>query len=197
MKQLPPLRLTLRQQRHLLQTLLLLILALPLSLGLWWWWGKHQSWQNSLERQEAIYARLPGMQAQQDDIAQTLQQASRHSALYLYPAQGEPEANANDALQQLRSALDRVGVQVSSSQVKVLPQDEALSYQRLELLLNLEGKWSDIQLALAALRDIRPLLWIDKVQINLKTRLQSANNQVEQSLGVELVISLYKAREQS
>ena len=197
MKQLPPLRLTLRQQRHLLQTLLLLILALPLSLGLWWWWGKHQSWQNSLERQEAIYARLLGMQAQQDDIAQTLQQASRHSALYLYPAQGEPEAIANDALQQLRSALDRVGVQVSSSQVKVLPQDEALSYQRLELLLNLEGKWSDIQLALAALRDIRPLLWIDKVQINLKTRLQSANNQVEQSLGVELVISLYKAREQS
>ena len=197
MKQLPPLRLTLRQQQHLLQTLLLLILALPLSLGLWWWWGKHQSWQNSLERQEAIYARLLGMQAQQDDIAQTLQQASRHSALSLYPAQGEPEANANDALQQLRSALDRVGVQVSSSQVKVLPQDEALSYQRLELLLNLEGKWSDIQLALAALRDIRPLLWIDKVQINLKTRLQSANNQVEQSLGVELVISLYKAREQS
>ena len=197
MKQLPPLRLTLRQQRHLLQTLLLLILALPLSLGLWWWWGKHQSWQNSLERQEAIYARLLGMQAQQDDIAQTLQQASRHSALYLYPAQDEPKANANDALQQLRSTLDRVGVQVSSSQVKVLPQDEALSYQRLELLLNLEGKWSDIQLALAALRDIRPLLWIDKVQINLKTRLQSANNQVEQSLGVELVISLYKAREQS
>ena len=72
-----------------------------------------------------------------------------------------------------------------------------MSYQRLELLLNLEGKWSDIQLALAALRDIRPLLWIDKVQINLKTRLQSANNQVEQSLGVELVISIYKAREQS
>ena len=197
MKQLPPLRLTLRQQQHLLQTLLLLILALPLSLGLWWWWGKHQSWQNSLERQEAIYARLLGMQAQQDDIAQTLQQASRHSALYLYPAQDEQKANANDALQQLRSALDRVGVQVSSSQVKVLPQDEAFNYQRLELLLNLEGKWSDIQLALAALRDIRPLLWIDKVQINLKTRLQSANNQVEQSLGVELVISIYKAREQS
>lgn len=198
MKNLPPLTLTIRQQQHLLQALLLLLLMLPPALGLWWWWGKHQSWQHDLERQEAVYARLAGIQAQQEEIAQTLNQAHQRAGLYLYPAQGEPETTANDALQQLRRAFDQVGVKVTSSQVKVYPPDEeqAHHYQRLELRISLDGKWSDIQLALAALRDIRPLLWVDKAQVTLKTRLQNANTQVEQDLGVELTISLFKATAQ-
>lgn len=198
MKNLPPLTLTIRQQQHLLQALLLLLLMLPPALGLWWWWGKHQSWQHDLERQEAVYARLAGIQAQQDEIAQTLSQVNQRAGLYLYPAQGEPETTANDALQQLRRAFDQVGVKVTSSQVKVYPPDEeqAHHYQRLELRISLDGKWSDIQLALAALRDIRPLLWVDKAQVTLKTRLQNANTQVEQDLGVELTISLFKATAQ-
>ena len=198
MKNLPPLTLTIRQQQHLLQALLLLLLMLPPALGLWWWWGKHQSWQHDLERQEAVYARLAGIQAQQEEIAQTLNQANQRAGLYLYPAQGEPETTANDALQQLRRAFDQVGVKVTSSQVKVYPPDEeqAHHYQRLELRISLDGKWSDIQLALAALRDIRPLLWVDKAQVTLKTRLQNANTQVEQDLGVELTISLFKATAQ-
>ena len=198
MKNLPPLNLTIRQQQHLLQALLLLLLMLPPALGLWWWWGKHQSWHNNLERQEAVYARLAGIQAQQEEIAQTLSQVNQRAGLYLYPAQGEPETTANDALQQLRRAFDQVGVKVTSSQVKVYPPDEeqAHHYQRLELRISLDGKWSDIQLALAALRDIRPLLWVDKAQVTLKTRLQNANTQVEQDLGVELTISLFKATAQ-
>lgn len=195
MKNLPTFTLTTRQQQHLLQALLLVLLLLPFALGLWWWWGKYQFWHNNLERQEAVYARLAGIQAQQEEIAQTLNQVNQRAGLYLYPAQGEPETTANDALQQLRRAFDQVGVKVTSSQVKVYPPDEAqpLGYQRLELLIMLDGKWSDIQLALAALRDIRPLLWVDKAQVTLKTRLQSANPEVEQDLGAELTISLFKA----
>ncbi len=185
----------LRQQQHLLQALLLLVLAIPCIALATWLWGKHQSWQNNLQRQEAMYARLTGIQAQQTDIALALQQAQQQASLYLFPAEGEPEATATAALQQLRQAIDGIGVKVTSSQIKLdLQEDEAQPYQRLQLLLSLDGKWSDIQLALAALRDIRPLLWVDKVQISLKTRLQSANPEVEQTLGVELAISLYKAK---
>ena len=185
----------LRQQQHLLQALLLLVLAIPCIALATWLWGKHQSWQNNLQRQEAMYARLTGIQAQQTDIALALEQAQQQASLYLFPAEGEPEATATAALQQLRQAIDGIGVKVTSSQIKLdLQEDEAQPYQRLQLLLSLDGKWSDIQLALAALRDIRPLLWVDKVQISLKTRLQSANPEVEQTLGVELAISLYKAK---
>lgn len=192
------LRLSLSQQQSLLQGLLLLILLLPLAAAGWWWWGKHHAWQENLQRQEAVYARLAGMQAQQAEIAQALQQASQHADLYLYPAEGEPEATANAALQQLRRALDQVGVQVSSSQIKVDAEDSdsPQHYQRVQLLLQLDGKWSDIQLALAALRDIRPLLWVDRVQISLKTRLQNANTQVEQDLSAGLTVSLFKAKGQ-
>lgn len=185
----------LRQQQHLLQALLLLVLAIPCIALATWLWGKHQSWQNNLQRQEAMYARLTGIQAQQTDIALALEQAQQQASLYLFPAEGEPEATATAALQQLRQAIDGIGVKVTSSQIKLdLQEDEAQPYQRLQLLLSLDGKWSDIQLALAALRDIRPLLWVDKVQISLKTRLQSANPEIEQTLGVELAISLYKAK---
>ena len=185
----------LRQQQHLLQALLLLVLAIPCIALATWLWGKHQSWQNNLQRQEAMYARLTGIQAQQTDSALALEQAQQQVSLYLFSAEGEPEATATAALQQLRQAIDGIGVKVTSSQIKLdLQEDEAQPYQRLQLLLSLDGKWSDIQLALAALRDIRPLLWVDKVQISLKTRLQSANPEVEQTLGVELAISLYKAK---
>ena len=185
----------LRQQQHLLQALLLLVLAIPCIALATWLWGKHQSWQNNLQRQEAMYARLTGIQAQQTDIALALEQAQQQASLYLFPAEGEPEATATAALQQLRQAIDGIGVKVTSSQIKLdLQEDEAQPYQRLQLLLSLDGKWSDIQLVLAALRDIRPLLWVDKVQISLKTRLQSANPEIEQTLGVELAISLYKAK---
>lgn len=188
-------RLSLRQQQHLLQALLLLVLAIPCIALATWLWGKHQSWQTNLQRQEAMHARLTGIQAQQADIAQALEQAQQQASLYLFPAEGEPETTANAALQQLRQAVAGIGVKVTSSQIKAEPQeDETQPYQRLQLLLSLDGKWSDIQLALAALRDIRPLLWVDKVQISLKTRLQSANPEVEQTLGVELAISLYKAK---
>lgn len=185
----------LRQQQHLLQALLLLVLAIPCIALATWLWGKHQSWQNNLQRQEAMYARLTGIQAQQTDIALALEQAQQQASLYLFSAEGEPEATATAALQQLRQAIDGIGVKVTSSQIKLdLQEDEAQPYQRLQLLLSLDGKWSDIQLVLAALRDIRPLLWVDKVQISLKTRLQSANPEIEQTLGVELAISLYKAK---
>lgn len=198
MKTHPFPRLSLRQQQHFLQALLLLVLAIPCIALAAWLWGKHQSWQANLQRQEAMYARLTGIQAQQTDMAQALEQAQQQAGLYLFPAEGEPETTANAALQQLRQAMDGMGVKVTSSQIKVdkvEPQeDETQPYQRLQVLVSLDGQWRDIQLALAALRDIRPLLWVDKVQISLKTRLQSANNQVEQNLGVELVISLYKAK---
>ena len=185
----------LRQQQHLLQARLLLVLAIPCIALATWLWGKHQSWQNNLQRQEAMYARLTGIQAQQTDIALALEQAQQQVSLYLFSAEGEPEATATAALQQLRQAIDGIGVKVTSSQIKLdLQEDEAQPYQRLQLLLSLDGKWSDIQLVLAALRDIRPLLWVDKVQISLKTRLQSANPEIEQTLGVELAISLYKAK---
>ena len=185
----------LRQQQHLLQALLLLVLAIPCIALATWLWGKHQSWQNNLQRQEAMYARLTGIQAQQTDIALALEQAQQQVSLYLFSAEGEPEATATAALQQLRQAIDGIGVKVTSSQIKLdLQEDEAQPYQRLQLLLSLDGKWSDIQLVLAALRDIRPLLWVDKVQISLKTQLQSANPEIEQTLGVELAISLYKAK---
>lgn len=200
MKSQLPLRLSLHLhlQQHLLQGVLLLVALVPLALLGGWWWTKHQSWQDGLQRQEAVYARLAGMQSQQADIAQALQKASQYADLFLYPAQGEVEATANAALQQLRRVLDQAGVQVSSSQIKIEPAEDAAQqpYQRVQLLLQLDGKWSNIQLALAALRDIRPVLWVDRVQLSLKTRLQNANTQVEQELSAGLTLSLFKAKGQ-
>ena len=154
----------LRQQQHLLQALLLLVLAIPCIALATWLWGKHQSWQNNLQRQEAMYARLTGIQAQQTDIALALEQAQQQASLYLFPAEGEPEATATAALQQLRQAIDGIGVKVTSSQIKLdLQEDEAQPYQRLQLLHALDGA-----------QRTRQMVFLPPIRLNAITRQEEA-----------------------
>ena len=187
------LALTPRQQQHLWQSLLLVLVLLPLLLLALWWYGKHQAWRSTIERQNGLYARLDGMQLQKEQITGTLQQVKADSAQFLYPAEGDGDRAGNAALQQVRAALGSAGMRVASSQVKVIDDAQApADYQRVELLITTEGQWAALQTALAELRRLRPMLWVDGVQIQLKGSLQNANPAVEQTLSANLRLSLRK-----
>lgn len=187
------LALTPRQQQHLWQSLLLVLVLLPLLLLALWWYGKHQEWRSTIERQDGLYARLDGMQLQKEQITDTLQQVQADSTQFLYPAEGDGDRAGNAALQQVRAALGRAGMRVASSQVKVIDDAQApADYQRVELLITTEGQWAALQTALAELRRLRPMLWVDGVQIQLKGSLQNANPAVEQTLSANLRLSLRK-----
>lgn len=195
-----------RLQQHLLQAALLLVLVLPLGAAALWWHGKHQAWQNELQRLESLHARLLGMQQQQDAIAQALQQTEQARTQFFYPADMQAEQAANSALQGLRRVLTQAGMKVESSQVRV-PQDADTAAdaatadqdsdytQRIELLVSAEGGWVSLQLALAALRELRPVVSVERIHLSTRMRLQSANPAVEQAINASFTFSVRKLQE--
>ena len=195
-----------RMQQHLLQTALLLLLLLPLGAAGLWWFGKHQYWQNNLERQESLYARLAGMQEQQEAIAQALAQTQQARTVFFYPEDQPAEQAANATLQSLRHVLDQAGMKVDSSQVKIpepgdTPPEQAdddpqgSGIQRIQLLVSAQGSWVSLQLALAALRELRPVVTIERVHLSTRMGLQSVTPGVEQAINASFTFRLRKLQE--
>ncbi len=195
-----------RMQQHLLQTALLLLLLLPLGAAGLWWFGKHQYWQNNLERQESLYARLAGMQEQQEAIAQALAQTQQARTVFFYPEDQPAEQAANAALQSLRHVLDQAGMKVDSSQVKIpepgdTPPEQSdddpqgSGIQRIQLLVSAQGSWVSLQLALAALRELRPVVTIERVHLSTRMGLQSVTPGVEQAINASFTFRLRKLQE--
>ena len=195
-----------RMQQHLLQTALLLLLLLPLGAAGLWWFGKHQYWQNNLERQESLYARLSGMQEQQEVIAQALAQTQQSRTVFFYPEDQPAEQAANAALQSLRHVLDQAGMKVDSSQV-IIPQQgdtppeqtdddpQGSGIQRIQLLVSAQGSWVSLQLALAALRELRPVVTVERVHLSTRMGLQSVTPGVEQAINASFTFRLRKLQE--
>ena len=119
-----------RMQQHLLQTALLLLLLLPLGAAGLWWFGKHQYWQNNLERQESLYARLSGMQEQQEAIAQALAQTQQGRTVFFYPEDQPAEQAAIARLQ--AEQQQRVIAQLLAERALL---NEAQRVRLMELLL--------------------------------------------------------------
>lgn len=200
----PMLHISMRLQRHMLQACVLLLILLPLGAAGFWWYGKHQFWKNNLQRAQSLYSRLEGMQQQKDAIAQALQQTQQAQTVFFYPADMPAEQAANAALQGVRQVLDKAGMKVESSQVKIAENADpsgadaaqANDYtQRIELLVSAEGGWVSLQLALAALREVRPVLSLDRMYLGTRMRLQSADPGREQAINVSFVFSLRKLKE--
>lgn len=199
-------QLSVRLQQHLLQAVLLLILLVPVSVAAFWWYGKHQSWQNNVERMESLHARLSGMQQQQEAIAQALQQTQDARSIFFYPADMPVEQAANAALLSLRQVLTQSGMKVESSQVRI-PQEGAAAVhtstveqasdytQHIELLVSAEGGWLSLQLALAALRELRPVISVDRLHLSTRMRLQGANPAVEHGINASFIFKLRKLQE--
>jgi len=160
----------------------LALLAAPLLLALvllgaafGWVQAKHQRAQQQLNDLAPRYARLLGMQAQQGEIVQALQSIAAVKAEHVYPGEIDATQTGNALQQRLRDALTRAGVSVLSSQVRVLPNPDAepAPYQRIDVLVSVDGSWEAVQMALLATAELRPSVWLDDVRITLMGNLQS------------------------
>jgi len=160
----------------------LALLAAPLLLALvllgaafGWMQAKHQRAQQQLDDLAPRYARLLGMQAQQGEITQALQSIAAVKAEHVYPGEIDATQTGNALQQRLRDALTRAGLSVLSSQVRVVPNPdtEPAPYQRIDVLVSVDGSWEAVQMALLATAELRPSVWLDDVRITLMGNLQS------------------------
>ncbi|WP_278534826.1 type II secretion system protein GspM [Delftia acidovorans] len=182
---------TLVRQLALLGAIVLLV-AVPVGVGGWWVHGRHQAAQEALDTINPRYARLLGMRDQEDEIRQALAQVAEIKAKHIYPGELDATQTGNGLQQKLRSMLDGAGLSVVSSQVKPVAEDGA--YERISVAMTAEGEWPAIQLALVALKDISPTVWLDDLEISLQGSLMSNDPKAVPKLSAQFMFSILRSK---
>ncbi len=142
--------------------IVLMLLAVPLAAG-GWVWIKHQWANEQLSQLEPRYARLAGMVQAQEALAQAEASAKALLAGHTYPAEQDAVQAGNDAQQRIRTLFADSKLDVGS--IQVLPPKELSAFDRIGIVLRVEGDLTGIQNALALLEKQSPTVWVDSVSI--------------------------------
>lgn len=168
------------------------MLLLPLVLVGLWVHAKHQWGQEQLATLEPRYARLIGMQQQEEEIQQALERVAQAKANHIYPGENDTTQTGNAIQQRLRTAMDRAGLSIVSSQVR--PNPEEGPYERIDVIMSTEGEWPAIQMALISLREITPTVWLEDVEFNLQAGLQNVSPKVAPRLSAQFTFSILRSK---
>lgn len=170
------------------------VIVLPLVLMGQTVMQKHEQLQKHLQNVEPRYARLLALEEKKEELSQALEQALKFKAAVLYPSEGDAGQLGNNVQNRLRSIMVKAGVTISSSQVKVdLPNQEA-GDEKVQILISADGTISQIQLALIALKDIQPRVWLDELQISARGSILNTNVKVDPVLSVRMVIFVPRSK---
>ncbi len=121
--------------------------------------SKHQSAEAMLAEVEPRYARLIGLQARAPDLDKALIDRKALLARHAYSATQDVARAGSDAQQRAREAFVSAGLVVSSTQL--LPAKTMDGFDRIPVVLRLEGDYAAVQNALAGLGAQSPTLFID------------------------------------
>lgn len=184
-------RLAWRQMMLLAAPVLLLMIMLVLLA--FWVHAHHRNGEEQLSALEPRYARLLGMQMQEQEIQQALERIAEVKALHVYPGEGGDAMQTGNGVQQrLRTALDRAGLSVVSSQVRLNPEEG--TYERIDIIMTSEGEWSAVQLALLSLRDLSPTVWLQDLEVGLLGNLQTSDVKTAPRVSVQLTFSILRSK---
>lgn len=139
------------------------VLALPFVAGGMYLYQKHQWAQNRLSEFEPRYARLLGLEASHENLAQANARGQALLTQYAYPVEQDTSQAGNDAQQRIRSLLTASGMDIASSQV-LAPKEEK-GFERIPLAVRAEGEMVALETALAGLAEQAPAILIDAIVI--------------------------------
>ncbi|MDD2545116.1 MAG: type II secretion system protein GspM [Burkholderiaceae bacterium] len=168
--------------------LLACAVALPLAIGGVYVYQKHQWAEARMAELAPRHARLLGIEAQRDNLAQAQAAAQERLALYIYPADQDANTTGNEVQQRVRSLLTAAGLQIASSQV--LPLKEEKSFERIPLSVRAEGEMLAVQGALAGLAEQKPAILVDAMVV----QGYGAPVNGVQRLSVQLSLSVLRSR---
>ena len=133
--------------------------SVALASLVWWAIAVHQGAVAGLERVEPRQARLVGLEASAAELDRAL--AGRRTLLdrYAYPASFDTARAGSDAQQRARDLFTRAGLQVASTQV--LPAKPLDGFERIPLVLRMDGDFSALHGALVVLGSQSPALTME------------------------------------
>ncbi len=164
----------------------LALLALPFIAAGMYVHQKHQWAQKRLDELEPRYARLLGLEASRDNLAQAQAQAHSLLARYVHPAEQDSNQAGNEAQQRIRSILSAAGLDIASSQVLEAKEDKG--FERIPLAVRAEGELAAVQAALAGLAEQMPAILVDTISV----RGQGAPVKGVQRLSVQLSLAVLR-----
>ncbi len=121
--------------------------------------SKHAWAQDKLAQLEPRYARLLGLEASAASLDATLAQRKTLLARHAYLSSQDVARAGSDGLQRAREVFAKAGLDVSSTQV--LPAKPIEGFDRIPMVLRLEGELPALQSALVVLPAQTPTLFIE------------------------------------
>jgi len=120
---------------------------------------KHQWAQAALAQAEPRYARVAGLETSALELERALVNSRAALARQTYPSAQEVAVAGSDAQQRARELFTKAGLQVSSTQI--LAAKTVDGFDRIAIVLRLEGDYPALQAALAALPAQAPSLFLE------------------------------------
>jgi len=121
--------------------------------------SKHRWAQSALAEIEPRYARLLGLQASASELDRALGERRAALARQAYLASQDLAVASSDAQQRAREAFTKAGLQVASTQI--LPPKPVEGFDRIPVVLRLEGDLAALHAALLTLPTQTPALFVD------------------------------------
>ena len=140
--------------------------ALLLALLAWSSWfvvSRHQQAAAQLAAIDPRYARLTGLIQHKDEFAQMSQAVQANLQQFVYPAGQDAGQVGNNALQRVRELATARNLRISSSQAAA-PRDEH-GFDRIGLVLRIEGQWPQLVGFLRELVQQRPAIYTTNMQL--------------------------------
>jgi general secretion pathway protein M len=167
---------------------LVLIAAVLLGLAAFVW-QKHSWAQDRLAEVEPRYARLVGLDANRAQLDAALASTQASIARHVYGPGQDASRAGNDAQQRARDVFSKAGLDVVSTQV--LPAKQEDRFDRVPIVVRLEGEVVALQSAMAVLPTLSPSLFVEGMSIQTTGQ---AKAEVPQRLSVQFNLFVLRQR---
>ena len=168
----------------------LLLMMASSIVGLYYLSLKHEWAAARLQEIDQRYARLAGLAESRTELDRAESAARTALAAEVYLSSQEVSQAANDAQKRLRETFATAGLQVVSSQVLAEKTDR--SFDRIPMVVRLEGDLVALQGALAEIPRLSPRVILDGMTVQTIGQVRA---EAPQRLAIQFSLSVLRARQ--
>jgi general secretion pathway protein M len=152
-------------------------------------WQKHTWAQSQLDQVTPRYARLVGLDANRARLDQGLASAQASIVRHVYAGTQDASRTGNDAQQRARDVFAKAGLDVVSTQV--LPAKQEERFDRIPLVVRVEGELVPLQSAMTVLPTLSPTLFVEGMSIQT---VGAVNSETPQRLSAQFNLFVLRQR---
>lgn len=179
-------KLILDRSQTTMVVLVLMMLCPILGLALYGY-GKYRWADETLTAFEPRYARLLGLKNHKEELDQSEAAISSFLQSHVYPGSVDVSQAGNDAQQRVRDLFVKAGLDLVS--IQVLPPKTEKQFDRIPLVVRLEGSLVSLQSALVVLTGQSPSILVDGFTVQTVGAVKA---EVAQRLAIQFNLSVLR-----